>query len=86
MRLWTTHRVYQQLGASVRERTKVYRELFRGHLDDGQLREIRQATQQGMVLGGDRFKQEVERLAGRRATTLTRGPKPKHKGNGEFLL
>ena len=88
IQLWTPHRVYRELGPNNAERTHAYRELFRGHLDKELLHEIRRATQQGMVLGSDQFKQEVEQLAGRRVTALKRGPKPKQKevDGEEFLL
>jgi len=88
MKLWTPHRAYHELGRSIKERTKAYRELFRGHLEPELLHEIRQATQQGMVLGSDRFKQEVQRLSGRRVDSLKRGPKQKQKvkRGEEFLL
>ena len=76
-KFWTPHRVYLQLGTTASERTATYRELFRGQIDSMGLNQIRQATNQGMVLGNDRFKDEVERLASRRVVTLKRGPKPK---------
>ncbi len=56
IKLWTPHRVYRQLGATITERTHAYREMFLGHLDEKMVHKIRQATHQGMVLGGDRFK------------------------------
>jgi putative transposase len=86
--LWTPHRAYTELGRDVAQRTKAYRELFRAHVEPSQVHEIRQATNQGMVLGSDRFKQEVERLAGRRVSLLKRGPKRKRKEKDgqEFLL
>jgi len=86
--LWTPHRIYRDLGNSPQGRARAYRSLFRGHLDEKLIHDIRQATQQGMVLGNDRFKQEIERLSGRRVTTLKRGPKRKvkEKGEEEFLL
>lgn len=86
IKLWTPHRVYRQLGATTTERTHAYREMFRGHLDEKMVHKIRQATYQGMVLGGDRFKEEVKRLSGRRVTPLKRGPKTKQKSVVEFLL
>jgi len=76
-RFWTPHSVYQQLGKTETERTSAYRELFRGHLDPAIVHQIRQASNQGMALGGERFKQQIEALAGRRVAILTRGPKAK---------
>ena len=85
-RLWTPHRIYCELGANVLECAKAYRELFRGHLDENLLRQIRRATQQGMVLGNDQFREEIERLSGRRTRTLKPGPKTNRKTGDEFLL
>lgn len=51
MRLWTPHRVYLDLGATIRERATAYRELFAGHIDERLVRQIRKATNRGMVLG-----------------------------------
>ncbi|MDE0156035.1 MAG: transposase [Gammaproteobacteria bacterium] len=51
MKLWTPHRVYLDLGATMRERAAVYRGLFAGHIDEGLVRQIRKATNRGMVLG-----------------------------------
>ena len=79
--LWTPHRIYRDLGATATERSAAYRELFVGQLDTTILNQIRQASNQGMVLGNDRFKREVERLSGRRVTLLKRGPKPKREAS-----
>jgi hypothetical protein len=46
---------------------------------------IRDATNQGMVLGNDRFKKEVEQLSHHIVTTLEPGPKPKLNIDKEFL-
>jgi len=86
IQLWTPHRVYSELGHTVAERTQAYRELFRGQMDAMLIHQIRQATHQGMALGSDRFKEEIEKLSGRRVTGLKRGPKPKQKEREEFLL
>ncbi len=80
-KLWTPHPVYRRLGKTVAERTEAYRELFRGQFDATILNQVRQATNQGMALGNDRFKQEVERLTGRRVVALKRGPKPARKSS-----
>ncbi|MDH5649221.1 MAG: transposase [Gammaproteobacteria bacterium] len=85
--LWTPHAVYLNLGADTAERTHAYRALFRGHIDTETLQRVRQATQQGMVLGNERFRREIEQLTGRRTTALKRGPKPKpQEKKKEFLL
>lgn len=52
-------------------------------LDNDDLTQVRKAINQGMALGNDRFKQEIEKLSGPRITSLRRGPKLK---NGEFFI
>ena len=76
-KLWTPHRVYQELGNTLADRAAAYRALFTEQLDSTIINQIRQATNQGMALGNDRFKQEVERLTQRRVSPLKRGPKSK---------
>jgi putative transposase len=73
------HEVYTRLGKTKSARASSYRELFERHLDKDELAQVREAISQGMALGSDRFKQEIEQLSGRRVTTLRRGPKPKNK-------
>lgn len=75
VKLWTPHRVYSRLGNTPEERACAYRHLFTHHLESGTVSQMRQATNAGMALGNDRFKEEVERLSGRRVTPLSRGPK-----------
>lgn len=77
VKLWTPHWVYNRLGKTVEERAKAYRALFSGHLDKQALEAIRVASNKGMALGSDKFKQEIEALAGRRVTPKKRGPKPR---------
>ena len=77
IKLWSPHEVYQRLGSTVKARTTAYQSLFATHLELHDLDEIRTAANQGMVLGNDRFKQEIESLAGRRVISEKRGPKPK---------
>jgi len=61
------------------ERASVYRSLFRGQIDESLLNDIRNAANQGMALGNERFKTEIEALSGRRVVRLKRGPKPRVK-------
>jgi putative transposase len=76
-KLWTPHPVYRELGETATDRATAYRELFVGQMDPMIINQIRQATNQGMALGNDRFKQEVERLTQRRVRPLKRGPRSK---------
>lgn len=82
-RLWSPHPVYSALGETADKRASAYREIFKGHLDDELIMQISDATDQGMALGSERFKQEVERFSGRRVVSYKRGPKPKAKNRVE---
>ena len=84
IKFWQPHWIYRELGDGPEACATAYRALFRGYLDKPILTRIRQATNQGMALGNERFQEEIERLAGRRVKPLKRGPKPKAKE--EFLL
>lgn len=79
VKLWTPHPVYQELGATRSDRATAYREQFAGELDASVLNQIRRTTNQGMALGNDKFKREIECLSGRRVTHLKRGPKRRQK-------
>ena len=77
IKLWSPHPVYKALGQTPVECAVVYRELFAAQLDPDIVTRIRQASNQGMALGNDKFKEEIACLAGRRVTTKKRGPKPR---------
>lgn len=64
--LCTPHEEYLKLGNTKAERATVYRELFKSHVEGGQLKQIRDAVNKGLALGNERFKDEVEALYGRR--------------------
>src|SRR6185437_9295408 len=49
--LVTPHHVYLSLGHSGPERQEAYRDLFRAHISDTALRNIREATNKAWVLG-----------------------------------
>ncbi|MDH5302251.1 MAG: transposase [Gammaproteobacteria bacterium] len=84
IKLCTPHLIYKRLGRTVQTRTESYRDLFRYHLEPGLVGQIRISLNQGMVLGNERFKEEVEQLSGRRTSVLKPGPKPRKLK--EFLL
>ena len=73
------HHTYHRLGVSINGPTQVSREMFRTYLDDKLVHEIRQTTQQGMVLGSESFKEEVKPLSDRRVAPLKDSPKSKRK-------
>ncbi len=67
------HELYRRLGRSVNARQAAYRALFKTPIAKSELEAIRAATNRAWVLGDDRFKRKVERLAHRRAAPLARG-------------
>ena len=71
--LCTPHPEYLALGVGPLERQKNYRALFAHHVDCELLEEIRANTNTGMAVGHDRFKEEIERLTGRRVKAKKRG-------------
>ena len=64
--LVTPHREYHRLGKTAQERQAAYRQLFKHHLAERDMIEIRDATNKAWVLGSDRFKARMERQLERR--------------------
>jgi putative transposase len=61
------HPLYVALGKDARERALAYRELFREQIDDeNELKMIRSEVNRSGVLGGERFKDEIEVALDRR--------------------
>jgi len=89
--LWTPRETWLRPGQTHQERSEAYRNLFAGHIDPDDLKKVGDAVNKGLALGNNRFRDEVERLSGRRMRPLKRGPKPKARPDGddrkeEFLL
>lgn len=76
------HRLYLELGATQIERQLAYRELFRHQLDDKELAEIRTSVNGGLVLGEERFKDEIEGVVARRVRPGRGGRPRKTEGRG----
>ncbi|MEE4184889.1 MAG: transposase [Gammaproteobacteria bacterium] len=72
--LWSPHPEYLALGDTPGRRGAAYREFFQGALAETLIDDIRAAVNQGLVLGSDRFKTEVEQLTGQSQRPLKRGP------------
>ncbi len=72
-RMVTAHELYQRLGNAPQERQRHYRELFQNELGERTLREIRDTVNRGWPLGGERFRDEVERVLQRVARPPKRG-------------
>ena len=64
--LITPHEEYLRLGGDAASRRHAYRELFRYHMDDKALHDIRQALNQEQIFGGERFKDQVDLMVSRR--------------------
>jgi putative transposase len=79
-KLWAPHPEYLSLGRSERERQVRYRSLFEGHIEADLLADVRLSINQGLALGSEKFRKEIEELGGRRQNLLKRGPRPKAVG------
>lgn len=78
----TPHEEYLALGDSDSIRQSAYRELFRYHVDEELIKDIRLAVNKGMALGGEKFKDEIERLHNRRVRPARMGrPRLRSEGN-----
>ena len=65
--------LYQLLGDTELQRRERYRALFSAHVDGPLLDEIRLCANRGLVLGNERFAQQIEQLTGKRVTQSIRG-------------
>jgi putative transposase len=72
-KLLQPHPCYRALGEDDDLRAAAYRELFRYHLGDSQIHEIREALNQELVLGRDDFKDRI-------GTMLSRQTRPARTG------
>ncbi|MGH6802203.1 MAG: sigma-70 family RNA polymerase sigma factor [Methyloceanibacter sp.] len=78
-RLLTPHPLYDALGTSPEERQTAYRGLLRVDFAEKTLTALREATNKAWVVGAERFKQEIQALAGRRVAPLPKG-RPRCEG------
>ncbi|BCG65702.1 MAG: transposase, IS200/IS605 family [Methyloprofundus sp.] len=78
-KLIQAHDIYRQMGIDESARQLAYRKLFRRAIKGTELDALREATNKGWVLGSDHFRDEIERLSGRRAGAKPRG-RPKKAG------
>lgn len=74
--LWTPHEQYLILGKTPNERQQNYIELFKNSLPNER---IQQSLNQGLALGNDRFREEIEQLTGVRQQLLKPGRKRKER-------
>ncbi|HEB26690.1 MAG TPA: transposase [Porticoccus sp.] len=71
--LCTPHSEYMALGDNLEKRLSSYRELLKGQVDSDLITDIRQSINRGLLLGSERFKDEVELLYGRRVKPAKMG-------------
>jgi len=74
------HGLYQKLGSTDVARQSAYKALFNVHIDDNELKDIRNAWQTGTPLGNDYFRQKVEDKLGCKIGQARRG-RPKLEKN-----
>ena len=60
-KLLTPHTVYRSLGRTIAQRKENYRTLFKAHIDEAEVNQIRQAWQTGTPLGNEYFKEMIEK-------------------------
>lgn len=65
----TPHEEYLRLGRDEADRQSAYRQLFRSAISIDNLTEIREMHTQGLGLGGERFRKQVEAVSQRRAAS-----------------
>jgi putative transposase len=71
---WVTpYLEYRRLGKTAEERQAAYRQLFKHHIPEKSITEIREATNKAWVLGNDRFKQRIQKHLERRVEPEARG-------------
>ncbi len=70
--LCTPHQLYLSIGLN-NARCQAYQALFKPHLDDKLLSDIRQSLNKGLALGNTKFKEQIEKLSGCRVTEGKRG-------------
>ena len=71
--LVTPHALYQALGSAEQARQTAYPASFNASIDEKDLREIQETTNESWVLGSERFKSDVERPLQRQAAPKARG-------------
>ena len=67
------HLEYRRLGKTDHERQAVYRLLFKHHISENCITEIREATNKAWVLGNDRFKKRMQQQLERRVEPKAKG-------------
>ena len=83
--LLTPHDQYLALGVTAKGRQQAYRELFATEVDDSAWDLIRNATQQGVVVGDSHFAEMIEKRLGQAVSPRLRGRPPKKNNKPKDL-
>jgi|SRR5579864_2330600 len=75
------HALYLALDRDPERRKRSYGDLFRTELDEETLGEIRLATQRGLAIGNERFREEIESASGQRRV-LEKSGRPRRGTSG----
>lgn len=73
---------YQRLGSTDEERQRVYRDLFGADPMADELEAIRSCVQTGTPLGNERFREQIEKMLGRKVGQSRRGRPRKVRDDG----
>lgn len=80
------HPLYLELSRESEQRHEAYRELFRHHMDNNILHEIRESLNHELVLGRSYFKDKIEELT-KRQTRLGQSGRPRvEEEKGVYLV
>ncbi|MCK5649103.1 MAG: transposase [Gammaproteobacteria bacterium] len=71
--LQTPHSLYLALAKTKNERLENYRELFKAHIGNASLKEIREGINKGLALGNKQFTTQIETLSKSRVTPRKAG-------------
>lgn len=80
------HPLYEELGSKREVRQVSYRELFRHHMDNDVLHEIRETLNHELVLGRSYFKDKIERVTQRQARLGQPGRPRVEENDGVYLI
>jgi putative transposase len=69
----TPYLEYRRLGKTAEERQAAYRQLFKHHVPENCISDIREATNKAWALGSDQFKQRIRKQLERRVEPIVRG-------------
>ena len=69
----TPHSEYIRLGKTEEARQNAYQQLFKYHIAESGLSEIRDATNKAWALGNDYFKQRIQTQLARRVSQVSKG-------------